>query len=57
MRWLRENDPEWSERSTSEKKSMIIANKEHGGRGAARTMQTVHKACACVVVGYVDRLS
>ena len=43
-RWLRDNDSEWSSRTTKERQELIVANREHGGRGSARTMQTVHKA-------------
>ena len=45
MRWLRENDPDWQQRTQQEKKDLILANRDHGGRGSARQMHTVHKAC------------
>ena len=45
QRWLRENDPDWSERPAQEKKELILANRDYGGRGCARQLQTCHKAC------------
>lgn len=45
QRWLRENDPDWSGKSAQEKKELVLANRDHGGRGCARRLQTCHKAC------------
>lgn len=43
QRWLRDNDPDWNNKSSQEKKELILANRNHGGRGAARTLHTCHK--------------
>ena len=43
QRWLRENDPDWNNKTPQQKKELIVANRDHGGRGSARQMQKVHK--------------
>ena len=44
QRWLRDNDPDWSNKTSLERKELILANRDHGGRGAARKLHTCHKA-------------
>lgn len=44
QRWLRDNDPDWASKTSKERKELVLANRDHGGRGCARTLQTVHKA-------------
>ena len=44
-RWLRENCGDWPEKTRTEQRDLIVANRDHGGRGVARSMHTVHKAC------------